>query len=79
MKASGTFVQIELPKGKPKGFVSTETVMREGVILSIGKEALEKNPDLKVGMKALFSQQSHVIEHASFFFVDYKSIVAISK
>jgi len=79
MKATGEFVQVQLPKEKPKGFVSTETVMREGQILSIGKEASEKNPDLKVGLKALFSKESHVIEHANFFFVNYKSIVAISK
>jgi hypothetical protein len=78
MKATGTFVQVKLPKEKAKGFVSTETVMRECEILSVGKEALEKNPDLKIGKKALFSEQSHVIQHAGFFFVDYKSIVAIS-
>lgn len=78
MKATGTFVQVKVPAEKSKGFVSTETVMREGEIVSIGNEAIEKNPNFKIGKKALFSEQSHVIQHAGFFFVDYKSIVAIS-
>ena len=77
MKATGTFVQVKCDD-KPKGFVSVETVMREGKVISVGEDA--KN--IKVGDIVLFSKESHVIEHTIKsqvnFFVDYKSIVAIS-
>lgn len=75
MRASGVFVQV-LVEERKANFVSTETVMREGEVISVGEEA--KN--VKKGDTVLFSRETHVIEHSikgkTHFFVDYKNIVA---
>lgn len=78
MKAIGTFVQVKCVEAS-KGFVSTETVMREGKVMSIGTEV----KTVEAGDTVLFSKESHVLEHpikgVQYFFVDIKSIIAKSK
>lgn len=75
MKAAGIFVQVISEETKSR-FVSTETVLCEGVVQSIGEDV--KN--IKKGDNVLFSKHSHVIEHPikgqTHYFVDYKNIVA---